>query len=106
MIISQVDDVFMPEEGTEVKPRKYSTIATALMKAVCYSRGWIEEVTHHKTGGGSGSEQFSARILIIKSPFEDPSQHKAIVNSIFACQKLKINIDSVILNVLQQTASQ
>ncbi len=96
----------MPEEGAEVNPRKNSTIATAVMKAVCYSRGWIEEVTHHKTGGGAGSEQFSARILIIKSPFEDPSQHKAIVNSIFACQKLKINIDSVILNVVKLSGAQ
>lgn len=77
-------------EGCKV--RKGSSLATALMKAVCYSRGWIEDVSVNK------GEQFSARILIIKGPQEDPLQYKPLVNSIFACQKLKINIDSLILS--------
>jgi len=63
-----------------------------MMKAVCFSRGWIEDVNLQK-----GGEQFSARLLIIKSHHEDPTQHTGIVNSIFACQKLKINVDSLIL---------
>jgi len=80
-------------------PRKNSTIATAFMKAVCFTRGWIEEINHHRGGSMSAAaDHFSARILIVKLPSEDPTQHKAIVNSIFACQKLKINVDSVIIN--------
>ena len=79
-------------------PRKNSTIATGFMKAVCFTRSWIEEINHHKGGASSAAaDHFSARILIVKLPSEDPTQHKAIVNSIFACQKLKINVDSVII---------
>ena len=75
-------------EGTV---KKASAMASAFMKAVCYSRGWIDEVT-------KSSQQMSARILIIKGSHEDPLQYKAIVNSIFACQKLKINVDSLIFS--------
>jgi hypothetical protein len=66
------------------------------MKAICYSKTWIEEVTVQK------GEQYSARILVIKSPGEDPTQYTPIVNAIFACQKYKINIDSLILTCEEQ----
>jgi hypothetical protein len=46
---------------------KGCTLAAAIMKAVCFSRGWIEEVSLQK------GEQYSARVLVIKSPSEDPS---------------------------------
>ena len=49
-------------EGTV---KKASAMASAFMKAVCYSRGWIDEVT-------KSSQQMSARILIIKGSHEDP----------------------------------
>lgn len=86
---TMIEDVFASTKeggtaGEEVKTtihKKNSSMATAFMKAVCYTRGWIEEISK---SGGAG-QQFSARILIIKSSHEDPAQHKAIVNSIFAC---------------------
>ncbi len=64
MIKNQGEDVFMAstQEGAV---RKSSAMATAFMKAVCFSRGWIEEV--NKT-----SQQMSSRILIIKGSHEDP----------------------------------
>lgn len=76
-VVNNVEDVFITEESKYA--RKCSSLSTALMKAVCYSRGWIEEVTTKK------GEQFSARVLIIKSSMEDPTQHTPIVNAIFAC---------------------
>ncbi|TNV76417.1 hypothetical protein FGO68_gene13186 [Halteria grandinella] len=72
--------------------KKKACIASAMMKAVCFSRSWIEEVTVQK------GQQFTARILVIQGPQEDPSQHTMIVNSIFACQKLRVNIDGLILH--------
>ena len=46
--------------------KKHGTLATTIMKAVCYTRSWIEEVNVKK------GESFAARILIIKGPHEDP----------------------------------
>ena len=87
---TQNEDVFMAQSQDNTI-RKSSSMATAFMKAVCFSRGWIEEV--NKT-----TQHMSSRILIIKGSHEDPMQFKAIVNSIFACQKLKINVDSLIFS--------
>ena len=76
MVSDQNIDVFT-NDSEEVKvslPRKNSTIATAFMKAVCFTRSWIEEINLHKGGGSAAaSDHFSARILIIKSPSEDPT---------------------------------
>ena len=72
---------YMQEEMKieDVTVKKTSALAQALMKAVCSSRSWIEDVALQK------GEQFSARILVIKGLQEDPTQYTAIVNSIFAC---------------------
>jgi len=70
------------------------------MKAVCYARSWIEEITARR------GEQYTARVLIVNGgDKEDPTQNTAFVNSIFACQKLKINVDSLVLKYGQSTQS-
>lgn len=63
--LAQQDEVFTGINNA-VAP-KSSTLSTALMKAICFTRSWIEEVSVLK------GEQFSARILIIKGTHEDPS---------------------------------
>jgi len=52
IIMDQKIDVFSneSEESKVTLPRKNSTIATAFMKAVCFTRGWIEEINIHKGG--------------------------------------------------------
>jgi len=67
------------------------------MKAVCYSRSWIEDVSAKR------GEQYTARVLIINGgDKEDASQNTPFVNSIFACQKLKITVDSLVLKYGQK----
>ena len=63
-VVVNTQDVFVNASGVM---KKSSSISTTLMKAICYSKGWIEEVSVQK------GEQYSARILVIKSPGEDPS---------------------------------
>ena len=62
-----------------------------MMKAVCYTKKWIEEVSIQR------GEQFSARIFVLKLGPEDPSQYTSMVNAIFAAQKLKIQVDSLLI---------
>ena len=49
VVLDKGDDVFSAsnEEGIK-KAKKMSQLSSAMMKAVCYSRGWIEEVTLQK----------------------------------------------------------
>ena len=62
------------------------------MKCVCFCKKWIEEVSV------KNAETYQARILVIKFNQDDPSQYTPMVNAIFACQKLKILIDSLIIS--------
>jgi hypothetical protein len=57
---------------------KTTSIQTSLMKAICYSKGWVDKITF------SSGSAYSCRILIIKMSKEDHSQYSSFVNSIFA----------------------
>lgn len=64
---SLIQNEFVLQSEEIDKPvKKHSTLATTIMKAVCYTRSWIEEVNVKK------GESYNARILIIKGPHEDP----------------------------------
>mmetsp|Transcript_2743 Transcript_2743/g.1899 ORF Transcript_2743/g.1899 Transcript_2743/m.1899 type:complete len:81 (+) Transcript_2743:251-493(+) len=60
-----------------------------MMKAICYSKIWVDNVQLQK------GDSYNCRILILKLNKEDHRQHTSFVNSIFAAQKLKINIDGI-----------
>lgn len=69
----------------------YTSISTAAMKAICYSKIWMDSIAF------AAGDQYNCRILIIKFSKEDPSQYTAFVNTIFAAHKLKIVIDGLVI---------
>eukprot|EP00347_Sterkiella_histriomuscorum_P007913 403347082 len=65
-----------------------------------FNKKWIEDVAVKR------SESFSARIMIVKFQSEDPTQYSSLVNAIFAAQKLKISVDSLIIQYAPPQAIQ
>ena len=71
---------------------KHTSISSGIMKAVCFSRGWIDNITLKQ------GDQFSCRILVMRMSKEDPGQYAAFVNALFAAQKYKIAIDGIVIS--------
>ena len=83
------------------------------MKAVCFSQQWIRQINSSEDGatemtGTSDanqskqtSSQYDCRILVIQAGRDNPQHFNALTNAVFACQKLRICLDCLVMDRVQ-----
>lgn len=73
-----------------------TALSQAFLKAICYAR-------KHQKSNPQPVKQMgdldtsSSRILVVQLDKDDPNQYSEMVNGIFAAQKLKVTIDTLLL---------
>lgn len=114
-ILKIIDNEQLTQEENKVNQAQQAAacppttlIHQAIMKAVCYSQSWIKQINNSAPAKDlafdmnstdlSPSLSYDCRILVIQTGQDNPQHFNALTNAVFACQKLRICLDCLVMD--------